>query len=76
MSLGHQTIAREFAERALRQPHHFDPASGIGYQVETPIAIGALLARILWLLGFPDQADGGGGGRGGGRRERAGMRFP
>jgi predicted ATPase len=55
-AMGHQAIAREFAERALGQPHHFEPASGIGYQVETPVAIGALLARILWLLGFPDQA--------------------
>ena len=54
--MGHQAIAREFAERALRQPHLLDPTSGIGYQVETPVAIGALLARILWLLGFPDQA--------------------
>jgi hypothetical protein len=49
-------IAREFAERAVGRPHHFDPTSGIGYQVETPVAIGALLARILWLLGYPDQA--------------------
>jgi len=54
--LGHQPIAREFTERAVRQPHRFDPASGIGYQVETPVAMGALLARILWLGGFPDQA--------------------
>jgi predicted ATPase/DNA-binding winged helix-turn-helix (wHTH) protein len=54
--LGHQLIAREFANRALRQPHYFDPTSGIGFQVETPIAIGLLLARILWLLGFADQA--------------------
>lgn len=54
--IGHQAIAREFAERALGHPHHFEPTSGIGYQVETPVAIGALLARILWLLGFPDQA--------------------
>ena len=54
--MGNQTIAREFAERALRQPHLLDPASGIGFQVETPVAMGALLARILWLSGFPDQA--------------------
>lgn len=54
--MGHQTIAREFAERALRQARHLDFVSGIGYQVETPDAIGALLARVLWLLGFPDQA--------------------
>jgi predicted ATPase/DNA-binding winged helix-turn-helix (wHTH) protein len=54
--LGHQTIAREFAERALVQPHRFDPASGIVYQVDTPVAMAALLARTLWLSGFPYQA--------------------
>ncbi len=54
--MGHQVIAREFAERALGQAHQFDPASGFGYQVETPVAIRALLARVLWLLGYPDQA--------------------
>ncbi|WP_158932469.1 winged helix-turn-helix domain-containing protein [Acidisphaera sp. S103] len=54
--LGHLPAAREFAERALSQPHHFDPTLDLGYQAETPVAIGALLARILWLGGFPDQA--------------------
>ena len=54
--LGQQPAAREFTERALRQPHLLDPASSIGYQVETPVAMGAQLARILWLTGFPDQA--------------------
>jgi predicted ATPase/DNA-binding winged helix-turn-helix (wHTH) protein len=54
--MGHQATAQKFAERALGQPHHFDPVSGIGFQVETPAAIGSLLARILWLSGFPDQA--------------------
>lgn len=54
--LGHQPNAREFAERALSQPHHFDPTLDLGYQAETPVAIGALLARVLWLGGFPDQA--------------------
>jgi len=54
--LGQQSAARDFTERALRQPHLLDPASGIGYQVETPVAMGAQLARILWLTGFPDQA--------------------
>ena len=54
--LGQQPAAREFTERALRQPHLLDPASGIGYQVETPVAMRAQLARILWLTGFPDQA--------------------
>jgi predicted ATPase/DNA-binding winged helix-turn-helix (wHTH) protein len=54
--MGHQTLAREFADRSLRQPHLLDPALSIGFQVETPAAMGSLLARILWLSGFPDQA--------------------
>ena len=54
--MGHQTRAREFAERSLRQSRLLDPAAGIGFQVETPAAMGSLLARILWLSGFPDQA--------------------
>ncbi len=54
--LGQQTAARDFTERALGQPHLLDPASSIGYQVETPVAMRAQLARILWLSGFPDQA--------------------
>jgi hypothetical protein len=54
--LGQQPLARDFTERALRQPRLLDPASSIGYQVETPVAMGAQLARILWLMGFPDQA--------------------
>jgi predicted ATPase/DNA-binding winged helix-turn-helix (wHTH) protein len=55
-AMGHQPIAREFTERALRQPRLLSSASGIGYQVETPVAMRAQLARILWLMGFPDQA--------------------
>jgi predicted ATPase/DNA-binding winged helix-turn-helix (wHTH) protein len=54
--MGHQAAAREFTERALGQADHFDPASGIGFQVETPAAMASWLARILWLSGFPDQA--------------------
>ena len=54
--LGQQPAARDFTERALRQPHLLAPASRIGYQVETIVAMGAQLARILWLTGFPDQA--------------------
>jgi predicted ATPase len=54
--MGHQTVAREFAARALGQAHHFDPRSGIGFQVETAAAMASLLARIQWLSGFPDQA--------------------
>ena len=54
--LGQQPVARDFTERALRQPHLLDPASRVGYQVETTVAMGAQLARILWLTGLPDQA--------------------
>ena len=50
---GHQQLAQEWAERTLRQPHHLNPSSGMGYQVETRVAMLALLARIR---GFPDQA--------------------
>jgi hypothetical protein len=54
--LGHQPIAREITQRALRHAHHLDSSLGLGYQVETPVAMAAQLARILWLQGFPDQA--------------------
>ncbi|WP_407159854.1 ATP-binding protein [Bradyrhizobium sp. STM 3557] len=54
--LGHQRLAQEWTERTLRQPHRLDPSMGMGYQVETPVAMPALLARILWIRGFPDQA--------------------
>jgi hypothetical protein len=54
--LGHQPAAREITERALRHAHLLDSSLGLGYQVETPVAMAAQLARILWLQGFPDQA--------------------
>jgi predicted ATPase/DNA-binding winged helix-turn-helix (wHTH) protein len=54
--LGQQPQAQQWTERALQQPRELDPSSGMGYQVETPIAMPALLARILWIRGFPDQA--------------------
>jgi hypothetical protein len=56
--LGHQPTAREFTQRALSLAHHLDSSLGLGYQVETPVAMAAQLARILWLQGFPDQAMG------------------
>jgi predicted ATPase/DNA-binding winged helix-turn-helix (wHTH) protein len=56
--LGHQPTARELTQRALRYPHHLDSSLGLGYQVETPVAMAAQLARILWLQGLPDQAMG------------------
>jgi predicted ATPase/DNA-binding winged helix-turn-helix (wHTH) protein len=54
--LGNQPIARKLTERALRKAHHLDSSLGLGYQVETPVAMAAQLARILWVQGFPDQA--------------------
>jgi len=54
--LGHQPTARELTQRALLHPHHLDSSLGLGYQIETPVAMAAQLARILWLQGLPDQA--------------------
>jgi predicted ATPase/DNA-binding winged helix-turn-helix (wHTH) protein len=54
--LGNQPVGREFTERALRNPHHLDSSLGLGYQVETPVAMAAQLARIRWVEGFPDRA--------------------
>ena len=54
--MGQQATARVFTERALRQPRGFNAASGVGYQVETPVAMAGQLARILWLQGLPRQA--------------------
>src|SRR5271156_2851388 len=54
--LGHQPTAREFTQRALRHAHLLDSSLGLGYQVETPVAMAAQLGRILWVLGFADQA--------------------
>jgi predicted ATPase/DNA-binding winged helix-turn-helix (wHTH) protein len=54
--LGDQTTARVLTERALRNPHHLDSSLGLGYQVETKVAMAGQLGRILWLQGFADQA--------------------
>jgi predicted ATPase/DNA-binding winged helix-turn-helix (wHTH) protein len=54
--LGHQSDARAFTERALSRPDDLDPTSGMGYQVETPVAMKAQMARVLWLTGSPDLA--------------------
>jgi hypothetical protein len=56
--LGDQPTARELTQRALSHAHHLDSSLGLGYQVETPVAMAAQLARILWLQGLPDQAMG------------------
>src|SRR5262249_15868234 len=54
--LGHQPTAHEFTQRALSHAPHLDSSLGLGHQVQTPVAMAAQLARILWLQGFPDQA--------------------
>jgi hypothetical protein len=54
--LGDQPTARALTERALRNPHHLDSSLGLGYQVETKVAMAGQLRRILWLQGFADQA--------------------
>jgi predicted ATPase/DNA-binding winged helix-turn-helix (wHTH) protein len=54
--MGRQDLARQFTERALGLPQRIVHAGSIGYQLETPVAMATLLARILWLQGFPDQA--------------------
>src|SRR5262249_45314061 len=41
--LGHQPTAREFTQRALSHAHHLDSSLGLGYQVETPVAMAAQL---------------------------------
>jgi len=55
--LGEQTQAREQIERMLG--HQADPvrrAHAIRFQYDQQIAARMILARILWLQGFPDQA--------------------
>jgi hypothetical protein len=54
--LANQVLGRQFAERALTHAQDVRPASRLSFQVETPTAMAALLARILWLQGLPDQA--------------------
>jgi predicted ATPase/DNA-binding winged helix-turn-helix (wHTH) protein len=54
---GDQVIARRHAERALRQPSKAIAASSDrAFQFEHRVAARAVLARILWIQGFPDQA--------------------
>jgi predicted ATPase/DNA-binding winged helix-turn-helix (wHTH) protein len=54
---GSQVIARRHAERALRQSSKSITASSDrAFQFEHRVATRAVLARILWIQGFPDQA--------------------
>jgi predicted ATPase len=55
--LGQQKLARRHAENVLRQARDLDLQHVNTYlQVDARIAMLALLPRILWLQGFPDQA--------------------
>jgi predicted ATPase/DNA-binding winged helix-turn-helix (wHTH) protein len=54
--LGNQAEARDHVERALAAVRMAPASSGTGLQVDTETAMAALLARIHWLLGFPDRA--------------------
>jgi hypothetical protein len=55
--LGNQIIARQHAERALLRPARpIEPASDYSIQFDHEVAAHAVLGRILWIQGFPDQA--------------------
>jgi hypothetical protein len=55
---GNQILARQHAERALTQPaRRIARLSDRAFQFEHRVAALATLARILWILGFPDQAN-------------------
>jgi predicted ATPase/DNA-binding winged helix-turn-helix (wHTH) protein len=54
---GNQAMAREHAERALTQPaRRIAPLSDRAFEFEHRVSTLAVLARILWIQGFPDQA--------------------
>src|SRR5262249_12705166 len=54
--LGDQKLARRHVENVLGQASYLDPKSNIDLQVDARVAMLALLPRIQWLQGFPDQA--------------------
>jgi predicted ATPase/DNA-binding winged helix-turn-helix (wHTH) protein len=54
---GNQIMARQHAERALTQPaRRIAPLSDRAFEFEHRVSTLAVLARILWIQGFPDQA--------------------
>lgn len=57
---GNQLQARQHAEHTLRHIAQHPPAShftnGFGVQYDQQVAALSLLARILWLQGYPEQA--------------------
>lgn len=54
--LGSQVTARELSERVLRDGRRAGHASNSAFQVGHEATAAAMLARILWLQGFPNQA--------------------
>ncbi|AZF47569.1 MULTISPECIES: winged helix-turn-helix domain-containing protein [unclassified Pseudomonas] len=57
---GHQALARQQAEQVLQRMSHSAHvnrfAHGIGVQYDQSVASLTVLARILWLQGFPERA--------------------
>jgi predicted ATPase/DNA-binding winged helix-turn-helix (wHTH) protein len=54
---GNQIMARQHAERALTLPaRRIAPLSDRAFEFEHRVSTLAVLARILWIQGFPDQA--------------------
>lgn len=55
--LGDHAVALDYAERVLSDPTTLDVrAQNAGFQVNQRISAEVVLARILWLQGYPDQA--------------------
>ncbi|HEY0803181.1 MAG TPA: hypothetical protein VGD54_20265, partial [Steroidobacteraceae bacterium] len=55
--LGHLSMARHHAERALLRPAMpVAPSSDYHFQFDHRIAVRTTLGSILWIQGFPDQA--------------------
>jgi hypothetical protein len=55
--LGDLRGARRVAERSLAAPDAARPSFLFGSQVDRSASMGAVLARVLWLQGLPDQAE-------------------
>ena len=54
--LGNQAAARQALERVRTIVRQTGTATDTDFQLTSEVAVPALLARILWLQGFPDQA--------------------
>jgi predicted ATPase/DNA-binding winged helix-turn-helix (wHTH) protein len=54
--LGHQDLARGLVETVQRQAPQQVRSANNDFQLDRPVAMTSLLARLRWLQGFPDQA--------------------